>query len=133
MDTSDDYTRELTELVSTYDASLIDRRLGRTDPGPVVPQETLLAWVHAVTRWSAQTHTHLRRLPMPPDRVSAPPPPPQLAPAPLERCEALEQLRALWHGYRIAVHIAAQAPGPGVDTPEDLARVRTAFGADIPV
>ena len=49
---------------------------------------------------------------------------PQLAPAPLERCEALEQLRALWHGHRIAVHIATQAPGPGVDTPEDLARVR---------
>ena len=58
---------------------------------------------------------------------------PQLAPAPLERCEALEQLRALWHGYRIAVHIAAQAPGPGVDTPEDLAHVRAAFGADISV
>jgi 3-deoxy-manno-octulosonate cytidylyltransferase (CMP-KDO synthetase) len=52
---------------------------------------------------------------------------PKLAPAPLERCEALEQLRALWHGHRIAVHIAAQAPGPGVDTPEDLARVRALF------
>ena len=50
---------------------------------------------------------------------------PKLAPAPLERCEALEQLRALWHGHRIAVHIADRAPGPGVDTPEDLARVRT--------
>jgi 3-deoxy-manno-octulosonate cytidylyltransferase (CMP-KDO synthetase) len=49
---------------------------------------------------------------------------PKLAPAPLERCEALEQLRALWHGHRIAVHIAGRAPGPGVDTPEDLARVR---------
>jgi 3-deoxy-manno-octulosonate cytidylyltransferase (CMP-KDO synthetase) len=54
---------------------------------------------------------------------------PKLAPAPLERCEALEQLRALWHGHRIAVHIADQAPGPGVDTPEDLARVRALFGA----
>ncbi|MDR1968848.1 MAG: 3-deoxy-manno-octulosonate cytidylyltransferase, partial [Burkholderiaceae bacterium] len=41
---------------------------------------------------------------------------PQLAPAPLERCEALEQLRALWHGHRIAVHITDRAPGPGVDT-----------------
>jgi len=50
---------------------------------------------------------------------------PKLVPAPLERCEALEQLRALWHGHRIAVHIADRAPGPGVDTPEDLARVRT--------
>ena len=49
---------------------------------------------------------------------------PTLPPAPLEQCEALEQLRALWHGYRIAVHVAAQAPGPGVDTAQDLARVR---------
>ena len=49
---------------------------------------------------------------------------PQLAPAPIERCEALEQLRALWHGHRIAVHVTDHAPGPGVDTPEDLARVR---------
>ena len=49
---------------------------------------------------------------------------PQLAPAPTEAVEALEQLRALWHGHRIAVHLAAQAPGPGVDTPEDLERVR---------
>jgi 3-deoxy-manno-octulosonate cytidylyltransferase (CMP-KDO synthetase) len=49
---------------------------------------------------------------------------PALPPAPLEQCEALEQLRALWHGHGIAVHLAKQAPGPGVDTPEDLARVR---------
>ena len=48
----------------------------------------------------------------------------QLPPSPLESIEALEQLRALWHGHRIAVHIAAQAPGPGVDTPADLDRVR---------
>ncbi|MET0311705.1 MAG: 3-deoxy-manno-octulosonate cytidylyltransferase, partial [Burkholderiaceae bacterium] len=33
-------------------------------------------------------------------------------------------LRALWHGHRIAVHVAATAPGPGVDTPADLERVR---------
>jgi 3-deoxy-manno-octulosonate cytidylyltransferase (CMP-KDO synthetase) len=52
---------------------------------------------------------------------------PQLPPAPLEQCEALEQLRVLWHGERIAVHVAAQAGGPGVDTPEDLARVRALF------
>ena len=50
---------------------------------------------------------------------------PALPSAPLEQTEALEQLRALWHGHRIAVHIAAQAPGAGVDTPEDLARVRS--------
>ena len=49
---------------------------------------------------------------------------PALAQAPTEVMEALEQLRALWHGHRIAVHIAASAPGPGVDTPEDLQRVR---------
>ena len=54
---------------------------------------------------------------------------PRLTPAPLERCEALEQLRALWHGHRIAVHITPTAPVPGVDTPEDLARVRNLFGA----
>jgi len=53
----------------------------------------------------------------------------RLAPAPLEQCEALEQLRALWHGHRIAVHVTAQPPGPGVDTPEDLARARTRFAA----
>ena len=49
---------------------------------------------------------------------------PSLPPAPLETLEALEQLRALWHGHRIAVHVAASAPGAGVDTPEDLERVR---------
>jgi 3-deoxy-manno-octulosonate cytidylyltransferase (CMP-KDO synthetase) len=49
---------------------------------------------------------------------------PRLAQAPLERTESLEQLRALWHGHRIAVHITPHAPGPGVDTPEDLERVR---------
>jgi 3-deoxy-manno-octulosonate cytidylyltransferase (CMP-KDO synthetase) len=54
---------------------------------------------------------------------------PGLTQAPMELAESLEQLRALWHGHRIAVHVAAQAPGPGVDTPEDLARVRQLFGA----
>lgn len=49
---------------------------------------------------------------------------PQLQAAPLERLESLEQLRVLWHGERIAVHISEHAPGPGIDTPEDLARVR---------
>jgi 3-deoxy-manno-octulosonate cytidylyltransferase (CMP-KDO synthetase) len=49
---------------------------------------------------------------------------PALAPSPLERIESLEQLRVLWHGERIAVHVADHAPGPGVDTPEDLERVR---------
>ena len=54
---------------------------------------------------------------------------PQLAPAPTEAVEALEQLRALWHGHRIAVHLAATAPGTGVDTPEDLERVRALLRA----
>lgn len=48
----------------------------------------------------------------------------QLSASPLERFEALEQLRALWHGYHIAVSTADDAPIAGVDTPEDLARVR---------
>jgi 3-deoxy-manno-octulosonate cytidylyltransferase (CMP-KDO synthetase) len=53
---------------------------------------------------------------------------PALAPAPIERFEALEQLRALWHGYRIVVDVAQGTPAPGVDTLEDLARVRAALG-----
>lgn len=52
---------------------------------------------------------------------------PTLPPAPLEQLESLEQLRALWHGHRIAVHLAEHAPGPGVDTPQDLERVRQLF------
>ena len=52
---------------------------------------------------------------------------PQLPPAPLEQLESLEQLRVLWHGERIAVHVSAERPGPGVDTAEDLARVRAVF------
>mgnify|MGYP003445401271 CR=1 FL=1 len=52
---------------------------------------------------------------------------PTLAMAPLERTEALEQLRVLWHGERIAVHVTSQAPGPGVDTLEDLQRVRLLY------
>ncbi|AVF54827.1 UNVERIFIED_ORG: 3-deoxy-manno-octulosonate cytidylyltransferase (CMP-KDO synthetase) [Pseudomonas parafulva] len=42
----------------------------------------------------------------------------------LEQTEALEQLRALWHGVRIHVEDAIEAPAVGVDTPEDLERVR---------
>ena len=52
---------------------------------------------------------------------------PRLSPAPTEAMEQLEQLRALWHGHRIAVHITPDAPGAGVDTPEDLERVRALF------
>lgn len=52
-----------------------------------------------------------------------------LASSPLERYEMLEQLRVLWHGYRISLGITLTAPAPGVDTPEDLARVRGLFAA----
>ena len=54
---------------------------------------------------------------------------PTLAACALERVEALEQLRVLWHGHRIAVHVSETAPGPGVDTPQDLERVRQLFKA----
>lgn len=54
---------------------------------------------------------------------------PSLPPSPVEATEALEQLRALWHGHRIAVYVSLSAPGPGVDTPEDLERVRAIFAA----
>lgn len=53
----------------------------------------------------------------------------RLAPAPLERRESLEQLRALWHGYPIQVVCVAHPPAPGVDTAEDLDRVRRMFDA----
>lgn len=52
-----------------------------------------------------------------------------LAPAPIEHWEALEQLRAMWHGYRICVLGLDAAPAAGVDTPEDLERVRAVFAA----
>ena len=50
-----------------------------------------------------------------------------LAPTPTEQFEALEQLRAMYYGYSIAVHIWGGALAPGVDTPEDLERVRGIF------
>jgi 3-deoxy-manno-octulosonate cytidylyltransferase (CMP-KDO synthetase) len=53
---------------------------------------------------------------------------PRLAPAPIETFEAHEQLRAQWHGHRIVVEIAAGTPAPGVDTEDDLARVRELLG-----
>jgi len=52
---------------------------------------------------------------------------PQLTASPLETIESLEQLRVLWHGHRIAVHITPDAPAAGVDTPQDLARVQALF------
>jgi len=54
---------------------------------------------------------------------------PALESSPLETIEALEQLRVLWHGHPIAVHITDSAPPAGVDTPEDLERVRRHYAA----
>ena len=48
-------------------------------------------------------------------------------PCPPEEAEQLEQLRVLWHGERIVVHEASEMPEAGVDTPEDLERVRKYF------
>ena len=50
-----------------------------------------------------------------------------MAASPLESVESLEQLRVLWHGHPIAVEITETAPAAGVDTQEDLDRVRALF------
>jgi 3-deoxy-manno-octulosonate cytidylyltransferase (CMP-KDO synthetase) len=50
-----------------------------------------------------------------------------LEPAAIEQFEALEQLRALWHGYKISVAVSECAPAAGVDTEADLQRVREIF------
>ncbi|MES2943793.1 MAG: 3-deoxy-manno-octulosonate cytidylyltransferase [Pseudomonadota bacterium] len=52
---------------------------------------------------------------------------PTLSPSPLEQLECLEQLRALWHGYKIATFISQSPPGLGVDTPDDLIQARKLF------
>jgi 3-deoxy-manno-octulosonate cytidylyltransferase (CMP-KDO synthetase) len=57
---------------------------------------------------------------------------PTLSASPLEQLEALEQLRALWHGFEIVVSLCGDAPHAGVDTPEDLARVRAVFAREVP-
>lgn len=49
---------------------------------------------------------------------------PHLSPSTAELLESLEQLRVLWHGYRIAIHITTQPSGTGVDTLQDLERAR---------
>jgi len=54
---------------------------------------------------------------------------PRLAQTPLERFEALEQLRALAHGYRIIVNVLPGPLPPGVDTEEDLERAEAHLGA----
>ena len=57
---------------------------------------------------------------------------PALSIAPIEQLEALEQLRALWHGYRIAMHVTEEAPPSGVDTPADLEKARQLFVNNLP-
>ena len=56
---------------------------------------------------------------------------PSLTSAQIERFEALEQLRALWHGHWIVVRITTGTPAPGVDTQEDLDRVRALYAAHV--
>lgn len=51
----------------------------------------------------------------------------QLSPAPIEQFESLEQLRILWHGFKISVCISSHTAAPGVDTLEDLVQVRQLF------
>ena len=55
----------------------------------------------------------------------------QLAPAAIEQFEALEQLRALYHGYKIGVFLTADAPPAGVDTEHDLHAARELFETQI--
>lgn len=50
-------------------------------------------------------------------------------PTVLEKLESLEQLRALWYGEKIHVELAKEAPQVGVDTLEDLERVRAILTA----
>ena len=78
---------------------------------------------------SKQAITHLRHLGIYAYRADFLEAYTRLEPAPPERAEALEQLRALWNGYRIAVYTASEAPPAGVDTAEDLERVRRIFAS----
>jgi len=73
---------------------------------------------------SAQNMLHLRHIGIYAYRANFLEAYTRLEPAPPEQAEALEQLRALWNGYRIAVYTASEAPPAGVDTAEDLERVR---------
>ena len=73
------------------------------------------------------SHTPLRHLGIYAYRVGFLKSYPSLSVAPIERLEALEQLRALWHGFRIAIHITDEVPPSGVDTLADLERARLLY------
>ncbi len=53
-----------------------------------------------------------------------------LKPSEIEKAESLEQLRALWYGYKISVAVVEAAPSIGVDTHEDLLRVRNILNSN---
>ena len=76
---------------------------------------------------SAATTEHLRHLGIYAYRADFLQAYTRLEPAPPEQAESLEQLRALWNGYRIQVHVASQAPPAGVDTEDDLERIRSSW------
>jgi hypothetical protein len=71
-----------------------------------------------------RTRPHRRRGRGPAKPAPPTPKPAALPRSPLEETESLEQLRVLWHGYRIAVAVSETDIAPGVDTPQDLEAVR---------
>ncbi|MEG2048440.1 MAG: 3-deoxy-manno-octulosonate cytidylyltransferase [Comamonas sp.] len=93
-------------------------------PVPLHRDQNGSAWWQAAQTGAAQGYGPLRHIGIYAYRAGFLRQFPQLAPAPTEQVESLEQLRALWHGHQIAVHVTQNAPGAGVDTPEDLERVR---------
>jgi hypothetical protein len=69
MDESDDHTTELMRPASSYGAPVFRQHSQHLGAEPVVPDEALLARVHAVTRWSTPAHANLRLLPRPPEHT----------------------------------------------------------------
>ena len=81
------------------------------DPGSVVnPAQRLVPCLRHIGLYAYQSH-FLRAFA-------------SLSPAPIELAESLEQLRALWYGYKIQIVQSHEAPPAGVDTPEDLYRAQ---------
>lgn len=88
------------------------------------PRDTMLA-----NQQTLPEHTPLRHIGIYAYRVGFLKQYAQLTESPLEHIEKLEQLRVLWHGFDIAVEVLDFAPPAGVDTLEDLQRVRAVFQA----